>query len=42
MIIIYASSALIKATAISMLNNKFVVDIVNSNGTELLQDALPE
>ena len=40
MIIIYASSALIKATAISVLNNKFIVDIVNGNGAELLKDAL--
>ena len=28
------------ASAISMLNNKFVVDVVNGNGAELLQDAL--
>ena len=40
MIIIYASSASLKATAISMLYNKFVVDVVNGNGAELLQDAL--
>ena len=32
MIIIYASSASIKATAISVLNNKFIIDIVNGNG----------
>ena len=29
-----------KATAISMLNNKLVVDIVNGDGAKLLQDAL--
>ena len=35
-----ASRASLKATAISMLYNKFVVDVVNGNGAELLQDAL--
>ena len=28
------------AIAISMLNNKLVIDVVNGNGTELLQYAL--